>query len=263
MSQYTDLLNMGLLQLQIFLLVFIRIAAVFMTAPIISSSNVPAMVKIGLAFLVAFIIYPVLPHDIQLPREVLSYGLIAINQVMLGVILGYASYLIFTAIQLSGQIIDLQMGFGIVNVMDPMSNTQVSVIGQFEFILGVLIFLSINGHHMLFQAMVDSFRIVPLLNVGITEATANKLADLFFNVFVIAFKIAGPATLALLLTNVTLGFIARSIPQMNVFMVGLPLNIIVGLVAVMMSLPILENLLSTLLTGMWTDIYYLLQSMRV
>jgi flagellar biosynthetic protein FliR len=254
---------MGLLQLQIFLLVFIRIAAVFMTAPIISSSNVPAMVKIGLAFLVAFIIYPVLPHDIQLPREVLSYGLIAINQVMLGVILGYASYLIFTAIQLSGQIIDLQMGFGIVNVMDPMSNTQVSVIGQFEFILGVLIFLSINGHHMLFQAMVDSFRIVPLLNVGITEATANKLADLFFNVFVIAFKIAGPATLALLLTNVTLGFIARSIPQMNVFMVGLPLNIIVGLVAVMMSLPILENLLSTLLTGMWTDIYYLLQSMRV
>lgn len=179
MSQYTNLLNMGLLQLQIFLLVFIRIAAVFMTAPIISSSNVPAMVKIGLAFLVAFIIYPVLPHDIQLPREVLSYGLIAINQVMLGVILGYASYLIFTAIQLSGQIINLQMGFGIVNVMDPMSNTQVSVIGQFEFILGVLIFLSINGHHMLFQAMVDSFRIVPLLNVGITEATANKLADLF------------------------------------------------------------------------------------
>src|ERR1017187_3822133 len=175
---YTDLFSMAIIQLQIFLLVFIRIASVFMTAPIFQSANIPVINKIGLAFLVAFIIYPVLDHSIILPTHAMTYGIYMINQIVIGVIIGYASYMIFAAIQLSGQIIDLQMGFGIVNVIDPMSNTQVSIIGQFQFILGVLIFLSINGHHVLFQALTDSFRIVPLLKVGFTEQTATKLADL-------------------------------------------------------------------------------------
>ena len=261
--QYNDIFGMAIAQLQIFLLVFVRMASVFMTAPLIGSRNVPATTKIGFAFLVSFIIYPVLDHTLILPQHALTYGVYIVNQVIVGVIIGYASYMIFAAIQLSGQIIDLQMGFGIVNVIDPMSNTQVSIIGQFQFILGVLIFLSINGHHVLFQAMTDSFRIVPMTKVGITEETAAKLADLFFNMIVIAFKIAGPATLALFLTNVTLGFIARTIPQMNVFLVGLPLNILVGLAAVMVSLPIIVNMFNALLTDMWNDIYYLMQSMRV
>ena len=260
---YNDLFTMAISQLQIFLLVFIRMASVFMTAPLFGSRNVPVMTKVGFAFLVAFIIYPVLDHSVILPTHAMTYGFYMVNQIIVGVIIGYASYMIFAAIQLSGQIIDLQMGFGIVNVIDPMSNTQVSIIGQFQFILGVLIFLSINGHHVLFQAMTDSFRIVPLTRVGVTEETATKLADLFFNMIVIAFKIAGPATLALFLTNVTLGFIARTIPQMNVFLVGLPLNILVGLAAVMVSLPIIVNMFNSLLTDMWNDIYYLMQSMRV
>jgi flagellar biosynthesis protein FliR len=261
--QYNDLFSLAITQLQIFLLVFIRMASVFMTAPLLGSRNVPFMTKIGFAFLVAFIIYPVLDHNMALPDQALTYGLYVVNQAIIGIIIGYASYMIFAAIQLSGQIIDLQMGFGIVNVIDPMSNTQVSIIGQFQFILGVLIFLSINGHHVLFQAMTDSFRIVPLDRVGITGETASKLADLFFNMIIIAFKIAGPATLALFLTNVTLGFIARTIPQMNVFLVGLPLNILVGMLAVMVSLPIIVNMFNALLTDMWNDIYYLMQSMRV
>jgi len=261
--QYNDIFGMTIAHLQIFLLVFIRMASVFMTAPLIGNANVPVITKIGFAFLVAFIIYPVLDHTVVLPKQAMTYGMYIVSQIIIGVIIGYASYMIFAAIQLSGQIIDLQMGFGIVNVLDPMSNTQVSIIGQFQFILGVLIFLSINGHHVLFQAMTDSFRIVPLLKVGITEDTASKLADLFVNMFIIAFKIAGPATLALFLTNMTLGFIARTIPQMNVFLVGLPLNILVGLAAVMVSLPIIVNMFNALLTDMWNDIYYLMQSMRV
>jgi flagellar biosynthetic protein FliR len=254
---------MAQVQLEIFLLVFLRISALFMTAPILGTKTVPMIPKIGFAFLVSFIIYPVLDHNILLPSSSLSYALIASKQVLLGVIIGYASYIIFAAIQLSGQIIDLQMGFGIVNVIDPMSNTQVSIIGQFQFILGMLIFMSINGHHVLFQAITDSFRIVPILNAGFTSVTATKLADLFFNMIVIAFKISGPVTLALFLTNATLGFISRTIPQMNVFMVGLPLNIFVGIISVMISLPVIVNMFSTLLTDMWKDIYYLMQSMRV
>jgi flagellar biosynthetic protein FliR len=258
-----NILDAALGQLQIFMLEAVRISSIFLTAPLLGSRNTPALVKISFSFLLAMLLYPVLDKTAVLPADTLSYFLLIFKQVMVGVAIGFAAYILFAAIQLSGQIIDLQMGFGIVNVLDPMSNTQVSIIGQFQFILGMLIFLSINGHHYLFQAVTDSFRFVPLTSAGITEATMNKFTDLFYNLFMIAFKIAGPATLALILTNVTLGLIARTIPQMNVFIVGLPLNILVGLVAVLISLPILVNLFSTLLNAMWDDIYYIIKSMRV
>jgi len=258
-----NLFNLVLVQVQIFLLVFIRIASLFFTAPLFGSKNIPVGTKIGFAFLVSFIIYPIINQNIKLPADTLSYTFIIIKQVLAGAVIGFSAYMVFTAIQFSGQIIDLQMGFGIVNVIDPMSNTQVSIMGQFQFILGMLIFLSINGHHYLFQAVVDSFRLVPIDKVAVTEASIGKISDLFYNMFVIAFRIAGPATLALLLTNVTLGFIARTIPQMNVFIVGLPLNILMGLSAMLLSLPILVNIFNTLLTSMWDDIYFIIRNMRV
>ena len=259
-----DIFNLALVQLQMFLLVVIRISAIFLTAPVIGSRNIPVIVKIALAFTLAMLIYPILDtKNIVMPSDVLSYGIIILNQVIMGVIIGFTAYLVFAAIQLAGQIIDLQMGFGIANVIDPISNTQVSIIGQFQFVLGILLFLAINGHHYLFQSVVDSFKLVPIAQVGMTEATANKLSDMFYNMFLIAFKIAGPATLALFLTNITLGFIARTIPQMNVFIVGLPLNILIGIAAVMISLPVLINMFNTLLISMWNDIYYIIRTMRV
>jgi len=258
-----DLFNLALLELQIFLLVFIRVSSIFLTAPIIGSRNIPVFAKIGTAFLVSFIIYPVIEHNIKLPADIIGYGIYIFKQIIAGVIIGFTAYLIFAAIQLSGQIIDLQMGFGIVNVIDPLSNMQVSIIGQFQFVLGILIFLIINGHHYLFQAITDSFKFVPIGSEAITQATANKLSDLFYNMFIVAFKIAGPATVALFLTNVTLGFIARTIPQMNVFIVGLPLNIFIGIAAVLVSLPIIVNLFETLLNTMWEDIYFVIKSLRV
>jgi len=258
-----NILDAALVQLQIFMLEAIRISAIFMAAPLLSNRNIPNLVKIAFAFLLAMLLYPVLDKSAVLPSDAFSYFVLIFRQILVGFAIGFAANIIFAAIQLAGQIIDLQMGFGIVNVIDPMSNAQVSIIGQFQFILGMLIFLSINGHHYLFQAITDSFRFVPLTGAGLTEATLNKFTDLFYNMFMIAFKIAGPATLALVLTNVTLGMIARTIPQMNVFIVGLPLNILVGLAAVLISLPILVNLFNTLLNSMWDDIYYIIKSMRV
>ena len=259
-----DFFNLALLQLQIFLLVMIRISALFLTAPVIGSRNIPLMMKIAFSLMLAMLVFPVLnTQGVKIPEDSVTYGIIVLNQVMIGVVIGFAAYLIFAAIQLAGQIIDLQMGFGIVNVIDPVSNTQVSIIGQFQFVLGILIFLSINGHHHLFQAVTDSFRLAPIGHTGFSAATAGKLSDLFYQMFLVAFKIAGPATLALFLTNITLGFIARTIPQMNVFIVGLPLNIMVGIAAVLISLPILVNMFHTLLTSMWEDIYFLIRSMRV
>jgi len=258
-----DIFNLALKEFEIFILVVTRITAIFLSAPLFGSRNVPTLVKVAIACLIGFIVYPVISHNIVIPQDTMSYSALLLKQVLVGVVIGYSVYMIFAAIQLAGQIIDLQMGFGIVNVIDPMSNMQVSIIGQFQFILGILIFMSIDGHHMMIKAVVDSFNFVPLQGVGVTATTGEKLSDLFMNMFMIAFKIAGPATIALFLTNLTLGLISRTIPQMNVFMVGLPLNIVVGLLAVLISMPIIVNLFNTLLSSMWEDIYYLIKSMRV
>lgn len=259
-----NIFNLALVELQIFMLVVIRIAALFLTAPLFGSRNVPDIIKIAFSFIVAFLIFPSAGKITgTMPPDILSFALLALQQVIVGVVIGFAAYMLFAAIQLSGQIIDLQMGFGIVNVIDPMSNSQVSILGQFKFVLGMLIFMSINGHHMLIQAISDSFRLAPIGAAGMTQTAALKLSDMFYNMFVIAFKIAGPATLALFLTNLTLGFIARTIPQMNVFIVGLPLNILVGITAVLFSLPVIVNLFNSLLVSMWDDIYYIIRAMRV
>lgn len=259
-----DIFGFALTELQVYLLIVVRVSSIFLTAPLFGSRNIPDTVKIAFSFIVAFLIFPAASKMTgPLPQDIMSYGLLAVQQVITGVIIGFAAYMLFAAIQLSGQIIDLQMGFGIVNVIDPMSNTQVSIIGQFEFVLGMLIFMSINGHHFLIQAMTDSFRLAPIGASGITSTTVSRLSDMFYQMFMVAFKIAGPATLALFLTNLTLGFIARTIPQMNVFIVGLPLNILVGITAVLISLPIIVNLFNSMLSSMWDDIYYLIRSMRV
>ncbi len=258
-----DVFNIALFTAQVFLIVFIRISSIFLTAPIIGSRNFPFIGKIGLAFIISLLLFPIIDKDIVLPKDILSFLIVILNQVIIGVLIGFTAYVIFIAIQLAGQIIDLQMGFGIVNVIDPLSNMQVSIIGQFQFILGILIFLVINGHHYLFKALTDSFFLIPLTSAGITNATVEKLIDIFYGMFVIAFKIAGPATVALLLTNVTLGFIARTIPQINVFIVGLPLNILVGIAAVFLSLPVIINMLNSLFNTMWDDIYFIIKSMRI
>ncbi|MFP4465490.1 MAG: flagellar biosynthetic protein FliR [Candidatus Goldiibacteriota bacterium] len=262
MEQF-NIFDIALEQFQVYVLITIRISAIFFSAPVISSRNVPPLIKIALAFLIAIIVFPVVEKDFVIPGDIGTYGVIVFKQVLLGVAIGFAANLIFTAIQLAGQIIDLQMGFGIVNVIDPVSNTQVSIIGQFKFVMGILLFMAINGHHMLFKAIVDSFAMVPLGNVGITEPTVTKLNAMFSEMFLLAFKIAGPATIALFLSNVTLGLIARTIPQMNVFIVGLPMNIMIGIAAVLVSMPILVNLFNTLLTAMWDDIYFIIRTMRV
>src|SRR5208283_2039708 len=122
--------NIAIRDGQIFLLIAFRVTAVFLTAPLFGSSNIPAQVKIGFAFIICFIIYPVIDKSFNLPTDTILFALLILKQVFIGALIGYATYLVFVGIQLSGQIIDLQMGFGIVNVIDPTSNIQVSIMGQ-------------------------------------------------------------------------------------------------------------------------------------
>jgi len=231
----------------VFLLVFTRISGMFTTAPFLGNRIIPGNVRIGLAFLFALLLTPFVPLPAGgLPDNVFSYFLILGNELMLGLAVGLIATLTFLAIQLAGEMIDMQMGFAMVNVIDPLYGIQVPLMGNFLYILALMVMLLTNSHHLLLWGIQRSFVIAPAAGFGFTRASAQIVIDNFAGLFAVALSICAPVVGILLLTSVALGIISRTMPQMNVFIVGMPLKIIVGLVVLLFMLPLYGTLLEGL-----------------
>ena len=246
-------------QFHVFLLILLRVSAVLVAAPIFGHRSLPARAKVGLAFLVSLIVFPLMADSgFEVPAGLWPYVFMMVREVIMGLILGFAVLLVFVGIQFAGQLIGLQMGFGIVNVIDPQSSNQISIIGQFLNILAILTILSVNGHHMILNGLVSSFEAVPLGGVVLNEAVIHKIMALSAQVFVIAVKISAPILMALFLVSVAMGVLARTVPQMNVFIVGFPVQIAVGLMALTVSLPLFYVLLERMWKSLGRDLVGLL-----
>jgi len=257
-----DLFNFSVEQIQLFLLIMVRTGAILMAAPIFGSKNIPMQLKIGLMLLITMILFPLFPSiHIPFPTHVLSFGLAIGSEVMIGVIIGFSIRLLFTAIQLAGQLVGFQMGFAIVNVMDPQTSAQVSIIAQFKNIVAILVFLSVNAHHWFIRAIVSSFQLVPPMEFNFSPPLMETILGLVNRMFIVAIKIGAPLIAVLLFTSVALGLIARTVPQVNIFIVGFPLKIAIGLIGLAFSLPIFVFLLKGIFNGIWTDISLLLRAM--
>jgi len=253
--------NFSLTQVQMFLLAFLRVSAIIATVPPLNSRNIPVMFKAGLAFTISMILFPILNlEDIPFFIDTISFGIKVLSEIMLGIMIGLSVRLLFAGIQLAGQLAGYQMGFAIVNVMDTLSSNQVSIIAQFHTITSMLIFFCINAHHWILRALVESFQIVPPFSFQFTNSIMEQLMRLTSNMFVIAIKLGAPVIVALLLTTVALGLIARTVPQMNVFIVAFPLKIVVGLVFLALSLPYFLSFLKQIFNGMGNDIIQLLKA---
>lgn len=246
-----------------FILVLMRAAGIFLTAPVFSSRNIPVTVKASWILLVAFLVFPVVDFKaLSLPSSGLPLSLAVARELLIGFSIGLGATLVFTGIQLAGQIIDIQMGLGLVNIIDPMTNAQVSAMSQYYFMVATLVFLAANGHHMLLRGVVDSFNLVPLGQAHLSAALGTEMMNLFAQVFFIAFRVGAPVIGALFITNMALGVVARTVPQMNVFIVGMPLNLAVGLIIAAVSMSFFAFILQGLFHGMYRDMALLLQAMR-
>lgn len=237
-------------QIEIFFLVFIRIGALLFMAPIFGSPNVKIRVKIGLALCLTFLLHPVI--SLRPPEPIgslwgLSVGLF--GELLIGIVIGFMIGLIFEAVKLAGQLVGFQMGFGIVNIIDPVAGGQYSVIAQLMNIIAFLFFLSINGHHIVLRTLVESFDAIPLLGFSFNTGILDKVIRLTGSMFGIAVKIGAPIIAISLFTTVALGLVARTVPQINVFIVGFPIKIVVGLLGVGFSLPYITSLLQELFEG--------------
>jgi len=246
-----------------FVLILVRMAGLFLTAPVFSSKNINVMVKAAWILLVTFVIFPVVDFKPEnLPAPGLALGLAVIREVLVGLSVGMGASMILSGIQMAGQIADTQMGLGLANVIDPMTNTQVSVMGQFFYTIATLVFLAVDGHHMLIKALVDSFSVVPLGQAHFTPALGTKMMGLFSQMFFIAFRVGAPIIGALFITNMALGVVARTVPQMNVFIVGMPLNLGVGLLIAATSMSFFVYVMQGVIQGIDRDIKILLLAMR-
>ena len=222
----------------IFLLVFVRMTGLFVVAPIFGRRNIPTYFKIGFSFFMALILINTM--TLQAPdydENILSYVALVAKEFIVGLTIGFVAYLAFTAIYVAGEIIDMQIGFGVVNVIDPMSNIQVPISSNLYFIISMLVLMALNGHHVLIRALYDSFTTIPLGSAVFDAGLTDLLIGMFSNIFFIGFKIAAPVVAAVLITDVALGTISRMVPQLNVFVIGMPLKIIVGLLVMLVTIP--------------------------
>lgn len=243
-----------------FLYIFFRCIGFLIITPIFGRREIPTQVKIGLAAMLSFIVYPVI-DNVNFELSIRNMVLITIRETTVGLAMGYVCLLMFSALYVAGEMIDMQMGFSMVNVIDPQSNSQVPLMGNFYYILAILIFLTANGHHVLISAIIKSYQILPLNTANFSEGFFNAVLGCFLQMFVLGIRIGLPVISVVLIVDIALGVIARTVPQMNVFIVGLPLKIAAGTLGMIMVMPMYLFALDVLFNGMYDNLYTLLKGM--
>ncbi|MGB5245079.1 MAG: flagellar biosynthetic protein FliR [Woeseia sp.] len=220
----------------IYLWPFIRVAAFVMVMPVIGGSFVPTPVRAMLALLLTFVIGPTVQQTTTVEVLSLAGGIIVLQEIAIGVAMGFAVQLIFDAIALGGQVIAMSMGLGFAVFLDRTRGVNIPVLGQLFLMLGMLIFLSLDGHLALIRMLADSFQLLPIDGPGLTRAAISELLTWSSQVFVVAMKIALPAVTALLVVNLSFGVMSRAAPTLNLFAVGFPIAMLLGFVVIFLSM---------------------------
>ncbi|UYZ23619.1 flagellar biosynthetic protein FliR [Mesobacillus jeotgali] len=238
-----------------FLLIFVRVTSFFLMMPLFSYRTIPASHKVGLGFMLSIIMFTAIgPPEIAIDS---TYFLLVIKEAMVGLFIGFIAALMMAAIQIAGGFIDFQMGFAIANVIDPQTGAQSPLMGQYLYTIALLFLLTVNGHHLLMDGIFYSYDFIPIDQVTIPFGNENiaEFIILSFNkMFIIAFQMSLPVVGSLFLVDVALGIVARTVPQLNIFVVGLPVKIGVSflvLIAVMgVLIMVITDLFSTTLATM-------------
>lgn len=227
-----------------FMLVVARLSGLFLIAPVFSSPMIPPRIKLMALLVLAATLTPIVATaNPTVPTGILDLVLAVGTEAIVGLALGFSVSIVFSAIQVGASMIDSSIGFSMANIIDPLNNAQAAVLGSFYSLVATLCFLAVNGHHWMLAGFKRSFDTVPLGAAPDIQKMMDHLFTTFGQIFSMAFQIAAPVLVALLLVDVVLGIVARVVPQMNVFFVGIPLKIGVGLAAVIISLPTFASFL--------------------
>ena len=247
--------------LYLFFWILVRVSIIFFLMPLFGASGVPALWKAGTSFVISIVLIPVVPPPEYLPISVPELILGVACEALVGLILALGIKILLASVQLAGQFMSFQMGFSMARAMDPQTGAQSTVLTQFLYLFTILFFLSIDGHHIFIRALAASFRLIPPGTFSFNQSISEILIKASGHMFLIGLKIAAPIMVALFLSNLCLGIIARTVPQVNILMIGFPINISIGLIVFIMIIVNISPLLSKLTRSMGELLYGLLNLM--
>lgn len=229
-----------------FFLVLTRLSVLVFMLPFFNTRVFPALVKAGFSLVLAIILFPVISmENSTFPGSLTAFaGLMAV-ELIVGMILGLMVMAVFEGVRLMGQVVGFETGFAIANVFDPQSGAQISLLANFAFFVSMTLFLLFNGHHVLIQAVKESFELLPVGSMTMNPALVGQMIAVTSDIFVIALKIGAPAIAALLLTKVAFGLVTKLIPQMNIMIVAFPVQIAVGLFFFSFCLTVMLHFMET------------------
>jgi flagellar biosynthetic protein FliR len=247
--------------IEAFILVLVRVSSIILMLPVIGDTVTPSMVKWGMSLLIALVIFPLVQNGLG-PLGDLGFLPLAVRiagELLIGISIGFTARFIFAGIQMAGELLGFQMGFSMASVIDPTSDVQVSVVSEFMYMISLLLFLGVDAHHIIISAISESYQVLSPLSVHYSGEFTQVMLRLSQEVFMIAVKISAPVMAVLLFTNVALGVVARTVPQINIFIVSFPLQISVGLLFIGLTAPVFAELVQRLFFSMAGKINMLLR----
>lgn len=219
-----------------------RIAGFVYTAPFFGLRNVPFRVKIGFSVLTSIVMFSVLPYEPLKYSGVIGFALLVAGETLAGIILGFFANIVYQILGFAGQMLDLEIGFSMVNEMDPVTSAQVTVSGNFYSYAVMLLLMITYMHHYLIEALIDSFEAVPIGTVAFNPLIYTVAAEFMAEYFVLAFRIILPIFAAMLIVNTVLAILAKVAPQMSLFVIGIQLKVLVGLTVMVIMIQMLPGI---------------------
>lgn len=249
-------------QFQKFLLVFLRIFGIFITAPLFSSPNIGYPIKVGICLLASIAATPPLLGFIETPpSNIILYFIMCISEIIIGLTIGLFASFIVTLFNLSAEFYAVSMGFAISNVFDPLSEIEQPIIGQLLGLFGLLVFITIGGPQTILYAVISSFSSVSSLNLASSNILSLNIVQMFCKMFTLGVKIAFPLLCVLFLVNLSLGLLSKAAPLINIMVFGFPITILSGLIALFFIFPPLWNVSCSIFSSLFSDIDKLLSQL--
>jgi flagellar biosynthetic protein FliR len=228
-------------QIELWLLVLIRVSVLVFLLPILNTEEVPQRLKAAMSFFLSIILFPIVPDTaVAIPQSVPAYIMLAVKEIYIGLVMGFAGTFVFAGLRFAGSWIDAETGFNMMQMMNPVAQEEDTPMGHLLFILFIMLLLSTGGYMFYIQAIAESFRLIPLAGA---QAASGPMVAVFLKLSVSAFllgvKVAAPIIATLFISSVGLALIARIMPQMNVWMVGMPMKLALGLLTMVFALPLM------------------------
>ncbi len=222
--------DINITELAVLLAIVLRLSIILFMLPIFNSTAVPNALKALTVIALSVMLFPVIRKNIQpVPFELASLTSVIIGELIYGILFALSMLLVISAFQLAGELIGFEMGFGFSQTADPMTGARFTVLAVWTQLIATLVFLSINGHHIILKILVESFKTVPVGSFTLDSALFSKMLPMSGMLFILAMKLAAPVLAVLILTQIGLGLMSKFAPQVNILATAFPLTITLGM----------------------------------